>query len=155
MSTRATAIFLLFSHVSLPACSTCLACCTVHTVMCYRGSLQLQLHDHLPPSPSRTPRHGYMATPTTNVLCLGLTTGTLRDGVSFIGRGTFNYVLMTSTVLIYACMYTKTPIACFLFRLKNPDTKTPHTCLSQPHGGCLRLHACPGMYCHLRNRVRG
>jgi hypothetical protein len=45
---------------------------------------------------------------------------------------------MTYTVLIYACMYTKTPIACFLLRLKNPDTKTPHTCLSQPHGGyCL------------------
>ncbi len=49
---------------------------------------------------------------------------------------------MAYTVLIYACMCTKllkTPIACFLFRLKNPDTKTPHTCLSQPHGGyCLR-----------------
>ncbi len=31
-------------------------------------------------------------------------------------------------------------VACFLFRLKNPETKTPHTCLSQPHGGyCLRL----------------
>jgi hypothetical protein len=71
----------------------------------------------------------------------GLTTGiTLRGGVLFIGRGTFNYVLMTYTVLIYVCMYTETPIACFLFRLKNPDTKTPHTCLSQPHGGyCLHV----------------
>jgi hypothetical protein len=47
-------------------------------------------------------------------------------------------------VCIYACMYTKTPIACFLFRLKNPDTKTPHTCLSQPHGGyCLRRYETP------------
>ncbi len=71
----------------------------------------------------------------------GLTTGiTLRGGVLFSGRGTFNYDLMTYTVLIYACMYTKTPIACFLFRLKNPDTKTPHTCLSQPHGGSLIVY---------------
>ncbi len=61
-------------------------------------------------------------------------------GVLSIARGTFNYVLMTYTVLIYACMYTKTPIACFLFRLKNPDKKPPHTCLSQPHGGYC-LHA--------------
>jgi hypothetical protein len=31
-------------------------------------------------------------------------------------------------------------VACFLFRLKNPKTKTPHTYLSQPHGGyCLRV----------------
>jgi hypothetical protein len=73
-------------------------------------------------------------------IILGLTTGiTLRGGISFIARGNFNYVLMTYTVLIYACMYTKTPIAFFLLRLKNPDTKTPHTCLSQPHGGyCLQ-----------------
>jgi hypothetical protein len=71
MYTPFTAIFLLFSHVSLPACSTCLACCTVHTVMYYRGSLRLLLHVHLPPSPSRTPRHGYMTTPTTNVHYLG------------------------------------------------------------------------------------
>jgi hypothetical protein len=31
-------------------------------------------------------------------------------------------------------------VACFLFRLKNPETKTPHACLSRPHGGySLRL----------------
>jgi hypothetical protein len=71
MYTPFTAIFLLFSHVSLPACSTCLACRTVHTVMYYHGSLRLLLHVHLPPSPSRTPRLGYMTTPTTNVHYLG------------------------------------------------------------------------------------
>jgi hypothetical protein len=61
---------------------------------------------------------------------------------------------MTYTVLIYACMYTKTPIACFLFRLRNPDTKTPHTCISQPHGGyCLRMArlTCP---CHVSHFPR-
>jgi hypothetical protein len=71
---------------------------------------------HLPPatpSPSRTTRHGYMATPTTNVHYLGADI-TLRDGVSFIRKGTFTYSLMSYMTLTYAC--TQTPdYGCLLF----------------------------------------
>jgi hypothetical protein len=78
-----------------------------------------------------------MTTPTTNVHYKGANYWNNSTGRGIIHcagyyplRGVlFNYVLMTYTVLIHACMYTKTPIACFLFRLKNPDTKTPHTCM--------------------------
>jgi hypothetical protein len=41
----------------------------------------------------------------------------------------------------------------FLFRLKTPDTKTPHTCLSQPHGGYC-LHRGSGFYKRSQRKSR-
>jgi hypothetical protein len=83
-----TAIF--HSHVNLPtlsSCYTCLVshiqvlCCAVHTAMCYHVGVHLQLHDQWPTSPSkRTTRDGYMATPTTNLYYLGLTTDIILWG---------------------------------------------------------------------------
>jgi hypothetical protein len=72
--------------------------------MCHRVSLELQLHDHLPPSPSRTPRHGHTATPTTKAHHLGANYWHYSTGLGIIHwEGYFNYVLMTYTVLMYAC----------------------------------------------------
>jgi hypothetical protein len=83
MYTPDTAIFMLFQSCE-PTCTQSmfihiwylihgflaalfiLLCATVSAF-----SLQLQLHDHLPASPSRTPRHGHTATPTTNAHYLG------------------------------------------------------------------------------------
>jgi hypothetical protein len=120
------------------------SCCTVHTVMCYRVGLHLQLHDHWPASPSTTAGQlllpGQLGT-TTKVYYLELATDIpLRDGVNLQWGVTVNYFLMSYAVLTYACMQTPDyGFACFLFRLKNPEPITPLTCLSQPHGGyCLR-----------------
>jgi hypothetical protein len=118
-------------------------CCTVHTVMCHRVGLHLQLHDHWPASPSRTTRHGYMATPTTTVYYLGLATDiTLRGGVNSLGGLllTFPDDLRSPNICLHA--NARLGLPAIYSASKNPETKTPHTCLSQPHGGyCLPVPA--------------